>query len=300
MPPDFVFKNRGNGYLENPVQKVIRKFSMYQFDHMDYPEKGGQFAWFVDCPFPAKGHPYPHAVNAVNEAKRYFRSFLHIFSSSITLPAIGFLLSSKKKKVDLISRFLESFVDFSSIILDVHRLEDKRYSPCSRALRDFLSRFLSLLGVKEKIAEDFAEYFSLIIEYDDAYRLRIEDILSTTSKEKILHAPAKELVNIIKTLREREVHFNGEKREMNVQKFASLAKMLRLLLWVPSFRKAFKGALASSDFTAFQYDDADRYHVMLREDYRFMGYSVQERVEMYKAWHEVFPPFPPRIIINKG
>ncbi len=297
MPPNEVFFNKNEEHLQNPIKKVIREFKMFQFDHMEYPEFGGQLAYFKECPFPQKGHPYPTAIYAINEAKRFLRGMFRVFASkSMVLPLLGFFLSSKKKKIDILSRFCQAYVDFSSSFLEDHRLEFIRYGNFTRELINLVARFLYFLGIEKNLAEQFAEFFCIILEYDDAYRLRIEDLLSVTSLEKIIKIPIHEIKKLAEIMVLREP---GHRKDIgNGEKFVNVSRILSIILLLPSFRKAFKESLIECKFENLQYDDADRYHVMWRNDYDYMGYSIEDRIKMLEVWHNFFPPVPPRIIIK--
>lgn len=285
QPPANIFKN--SGFPLEPAKQVVREMTTYLFDHMEYPESGGMLAWFRDCPFPAKGMPFPQAIHACNGVKRFWKRGLDaLVSRNMALPLLGFLLSRKKSVI--IESWLDAYADSATFILEPFFLDPIRYAECPLEIRIFLINFLTELGISQEVTKKFSEVFSTLIQYDDAYRLRVEDVMSESTKENMLKNPAKEMERILAILSDREPH------QGNTDKFSKIATMLKFLFIVPKFKKSFKNAIEKSHFENFQLDDADRYHLMLREDYKAMGYTIQERVEMYKAWHSVFPPLPPR------
>lgn len=287
VKPDLnIFKEKG--FQLEPSNKVIVEMNSYIFDHIEYPEKGGILAYFKDCPFPAKGFPFPQAIQACNIAKRFFKRGVDVFMSKyMAMPILGFMFSSKKRKI--IENILDAYSDGAYYVLSPYFLSYEKYSECPKEIRYFLINFLKDIGIRQEVVEKFSEVFSTLIQYDDAYRLRIEDIMSETTKEKMLKNPSKEIKKLINIFKKREPAIH------NVDKFDKLAKIMILLFIIPKYKKAFIKAIKRSEFTNFQLDDSDRYHCMLREDYDFMGYNIKERIEMYKVYHSVFIPTPPRI-----
>ncbi len=295
FPPDFVFKENKQRMV--PSASVIAKsVVMYQFERMEYPEEGGQLAWFKDCPYPAKGHPFPQAIHAINGVKRYLREILRVLvHKDMALPILGFIFSGRKKRLAILTRFLQAFTEASRMMIAPYILVEKRYSPCPRELRKLIVIFLREIGVDAITADGFAEVFVSLIEYDNAYRYRLEDILSETTQEKILQNPVEEMKKLVHIMLEREPNSG---MSGNVGKFNNFFKIIRILLFIPSYKKAFIKALQSIDFSKLQLDEADRYHCMLWSDYNFFGLPIETRIEMYKKFHEEHPPFPERITIN--
>ncbi len=291
VPPDkSIFKS--SGFQREAAKSVVGEASMYIFDHMEYPEGGGMLAYFKDCPFPTKGMPFPQFIYACNTAKRFWRRNIEVLASKeMILPLFGFLLSWKKVKI--LEKWLDAYADGALSVLQPYLLADDKYAECPRELRAFIGNFLDSIGVEKGVAEKFAEVFSLIIQGDDAYRIRIEDIMSETTKERMVKNPAKEIVRLMKVLESRELQNKG-----TFHKFNKMAVLLRILLTVPKFKRAFRKGIQKSDFKNFQLDDLDRYHSMLRFDYNVMGYTYPQRYEMYKVWSSIFPPEPPRVRVK--
>ncbi len=299
IPPDFVFKKKQSqsygGDIKDrnkPENIVIAERSDFIFDHMEYPENG-QLAWFKDCPFPQKGHPFPAALYAIGFPKRVLVSFLKVFSHKdfiwMFFPVIFY---SKKKKAEIISRFLTAFVDSSYKIIEPFILAPERYSFFCRELRKLITSFLVDIGINNELADNFSEVFITLIEYDNAYRLRAEDILSETTKEKMTCNPRKEMLKLV------DIMFKRSVEKTVPEKYKKLVNLLGILLYIPSYKKAFRKSMESVDFTKLQLDEADRYHVLLWGDYNYLGKPIQERISIYNEYHLKHPPFPPRITIT--
>lgn len=299
FPISEVFKNGQHRFA--PANKVLRKTAMYDLVNVEYPTKekpcpyngdtGGIYPWFKDCPYPNKGFPFPQAIDAANGAKRFFKVGMDILANKdMVTPWIGFFLSGKKKRIKILTRLLQGYSNAARMLLSPFLLEESRYSIFCRELRKFTTNFLVGIGMDFRTADDFSEIFCALIEYDNAYRLRAEDILTETSKELMLKNPRKELKRLISILSQRE----PDGMAGNAQKFKKIVDVLSFGLYVPSYRKAFINALQASDFKNFQMDEADHYHTALWEDFNFWGLPIAERIEWYKDYHTKHPPFPPR------
>ncbi len=288
-PPDFVFKNRNKARIA-PAQEVMQQQqAMFIFERMDYPESGGQLAYFKDVPYPAKGHPFPEAIYAVNFVKRITRnSILGFINKDLWKEYIGFMLSSKKNKIKKISRFLELYVEIANKVIAPYILEERYFSPCSYEILDFTRKFLARIGIENSLAYNFAEIFASQIEYDNAYRLRIEDAMSETTKELLMADPRKELVRLGQIIAGREP------RGGTGDRFPRILGMLSNIFLIPKYKKIFVDCVKESNFENFQLDDADRYHILLWADYNFLGKTQEERVKMYTEIHK--NGYPPRIV----
>lgn len=290
IPPEWVFKAHKNRL--QPSQEVMQtQQAMFVWERMEYPESGGQLAWFKGVPHPAKGHPFPEAIYAVNFIKRMTRnSIIGLVQKDLWKEYLGFFLSSPKQRVRKIERFLTMYTDIANRVVSPYILEDKYLTECSGEILKFTKRFLEAIGVSSEIAQNFAEVFAAQIEYDNAYRLRIEDAMSETTKERIMADPRKELVRLGEIIMSREPnHGTGES-------FPKILGAISKILILPWYKRMFLDCVEESDFKNFQLDAADRYHVLLWADYNFLGKTLEERIKMYTEIHK--DGFPPRIVYN--
>ncbi len=274
----------------NPEWVIMTEITQYEFDHAEYPENGGIYAYFKDCPFPAKGFPFPQAMHAANIAKRFLRNFISAITGEGVWFALIFLISSKK--AEKVGKYMDAYSDAALMVIRPFMLIPMRMTECAREIRSFTKNFFAGMGISEMTAQNFSDVFSTLIQYDDRYRLTIEDVMSETTKEKLMKNPRKEIKRLLKIMAKRE-HVPEV-----AEKFNNFGKVVGVLLLIPKIKKSFIKAISLSEFNNFQLDDADRYHTLLRSDYDFMGFTMKERVEMYGAWHSVFPPLPPRRTIR--
>lgn len=288
-PPDYVFKYRNKNRVA-PAQEVMEsRQAMFVFERMEYPESGGQFAYFKDVPYPAKGHPFPEAIYAMNFVKRFSRNAVMGFAKKdMWKEGLGFILSSKKNKIKKITRFLDLYNDIAKKVVAPYILEERYLSTCAREILVFLNSFLIKLGISDSVAHEFAETFACQIDYDNAYRFRIEDIMSETTGELFIENPAREMKKLAKLLQVRDTTGGS------LGRVDTTLEVFSYLMWVPRIKRAFVESIRESNFWNFQLDEADRYHVLLWADYNFLGKTLEERLKIYAEHHK--DGYPPRIV----
>lgn len=109
---------------------------------------------------------------------------------------------------------------------------------------------------------------STIIDVDDAYRFRIQDVLTKTSKEKLLKRPVREVRKLTQLL---------IKRELGAVKW----KYKILLFIAPLFRGKIKIAVREMDIERMKPTNEDIYWMCLKEDnYKYLGKTIEERKKL--------------------
>ena len=236
----------------------------------------------IDVLYPEKGFPTPEAVWACSLAKKFFIKQIGF------LFKIKFLLLFLPNKLKILSKWLGDYNELAYAALIPYLLDDIRHSAPCRELRVFIREFLGEIGggeIGEEASDRFAKIFATIIEYDTAYRYRIEDILSETTSEKLKTAPRREIKHLLGIFAQREF-----RRPLLVEKFKFVGLGLYFALLLPKVKKAFINALDKIDFTKLQLDEADRYHVLKLDGYEFLGRNIEDRVQEYVNLHNGNPP----------
>lgn len=280
MPREDALLLKGKDTIRNSVIGPGVRF--FLFDHAEYPEEGGMYLWYKGQPFPQKGFPFPEAIQGNDMLKRITLTMLKVVSGRELIPSLAlFAVLPWRFKMKTINRAIENWVRVADWNLMGAYLEEKRYSNPARAIRKAAKNFLLVLGVPPFFAEEASKAICTVIEYDNAYRFRIQDLASETRQMRLGIRPWSEVRRIGKLYASREkTHAAG-----NV---APIFRLLSVALLHPKIRKAWKVAithLSPDEFKWLQLDNADRYHVLIRGDYNFTGRTFEERAEIYKDVH---------------
>lgn len=172
-----------------------------------------------------KGHPYPLKGNP-------------------TLKAVGAI-----NKVKKLIRFPSKKNIHTCIrILAPHVLSPAYQQPMTKELQKIIPGNIGFV-------------LSYIMEYDSAYRLRVQDLLTSANITCLWCHPITQLWALLAINKRRDypaVH----------KKFRTFVILLTVLLWWPPFRKKWRDALNKADFKNLILDEADRYWLDRRTDYR--------------------------------
>lgn len=243
----------------------------------------------VDLKHPEKGIPDPLAVSLANKVKRVLKEEILFFSYKWTILAFSaFIFLPFKYKIKIIERWLDGWSGYGMLVMEPRLMEIKYYTEFSRELYRFTDVFLKSLGISKIVSERTAWIMAEIMERDNAYRWRAEDIMTETSAEKLTKDPIGEINRLLKLLLERE-----QKSIKLPKTFSSFAKMLRFVMYLPRFRRAWNKALKEVDFKNFQFDDIDRHQVMQFAGYNFFGIPVETRKQ---AWNNLYNGNPPKMV----
>jgi hypothetical protein len=217
-----------------------------------------------DGMFPLKNMVFAETLFGANMVKALVILSLNIFSKPLF--TLGLLFINKQYLLDQFNRI-------SYRICRDKILKYKHWSKFGKAFYSVINEFLVEIGFTEESSDQFAEMFIFIIDSDNAYRLRIEDIFSCSTKEQFIKNPRKEIKRLLKIFSQRD------NNSAAIKKFTNLVSIILYLLYIPKYKRAFIKAVQNSNFTDLQLDEGDSYWSCMRLDYNFMGMTFDERQE---------------------
>lgn len=234
---------------------------------------GGIHAYFKDMKEPKHGFPFPEAFTAIDEVKRI---------STLVTALPGGLRGLLERLLIHYNRI--TYHIMNNIVIEVNGekmvytafFKDIFLTPAASEIKVFFTAFFVSLGVTEQTAEQTARVIAHLIEYDDTYRFRLQDLMSESSKETLLKSPRKEIARLLDIYLSREQHVSEDVAAIK-NKIRKMVRLLSLILLVPRIKRAFKHALSSVRFERLQLDKADKYHCLMRADYNFCGKTTEER-----------------------
>lgn len=248
MPPAKVFL-----YPRQPLAELRAWETLYGFQEFSFPEKGGMLAHYQGRPVPNKGMTYSQATETNNVMKRIVIGLAMCFRPTL----------------HPIRNFLFQFKRLADYLYNPHYLHTRYYNDCSRELMQFIFALCRRMGFGFDLSYGFARIPAQVLEGDNGYRFRVEDIASMTTKEKLLAHPRKELKQMEQLYLERELNVHGVNEVSGRVKM--VFRLLRWLLLIPKFKKAFRFALVDSEFENFQLDSIDSYWANRFNDYNYGG-----------------------------
>jgi hypothetical protein len=241
----------------------------------ELPPSGGMFAWYSEHPYPRKGHTYPEVCEANNIVKKVtVGSIMSIASPYSVLAVGGFLITPWKYKIKWMEKALSNYVRMADYANRLHYLKKERYCKASQELWDLVFQTLRNLGISFDVAYRCGRIAAHLIEHDDAYRYRVQDIFSEMSKPHMMANPSAEILRVIGLYLKREGSGISEK-------FTAVAKILSLGLKVPKVKKAYLEAIRQANIENLRLDEADQYFCRQRDDYDFMGEDRELRVKKF-------------------
>ena len=275
-PPVEIFDNEPAQELPQSVNKGM---DFYVYQKTVLPPSGGIFNFYEGQLYPQKGFPYPEATWRNDTVKRANMFVVRILANPMLLPAwFFFLISPWFLKKKLLSSILEHWNRLTYYLLSPCFLKENRYCESVRELRVLIHETMKNLGLDSYESSMAAQTIATIIQYDDAYRYRMEDLLTEVTAIDFYRKPFGTMHQIAELIKEREIDVKP--------KLLAITKVASLLFLVPRFRRAFRQSLKKVDWGKLQLDEIDRYHCLNRDGYNFFGQTFEERIEHYKKIHK--------------
>ena len=226
----------------------------------------GYMQWLEGATFPRRSLCEPETMHKLNIVKRLTVGFLKMW------PLIFF---NKKKLFNI-------YVDICWKVMNDKIMKYRLMTPLAQEIQDMSYSFTQKLGFGDGDCIRFSKVFSCIVEYDDAYRYRIEDIMTETTKWELIARPYSEFKHLSKIIKDRDDPTVG-------YKFGMIIKYLYLFLLIPKVRKAFNETLEECNFSKLQMDNIDFYWCCMRKDYKYGGFSHEQREKIFKERGWVVP-----------
>ena len=262
--PRHIFENKEGAEQVASESEVFYLQENITFDN-------GIQVWLRGAEYPQKGTAPANVLFDFNIAKRIMAEGLKIVSK---LPVVvGFMLGQavlpKRHKLS-IAGVLAAYNSILWKVLSPHMLKGEYMTPCAYEIRKFSYVFLREIGVCEHDARQFSSIASHFIEYDNAYRYRVQDLIHDTD----LNDLSKDPQNVIK----RYIRLSKERDSDAVSgKITAGIRLLSLVLRLPKYKNAFREALTFIEFDKMKFDEVDIYWISMRTDYPYLGEEADVR-----------------------
>lgn len=173
-----------------------------------------------------------------------------------------------------LKKLIPKINDFGYRIMKPHLLKPENMITMTSELCALIEVFCSRLGIDSRESKRLAQLLSHTLEYDDAYRTRLQDIITACDERALVNNPREEIKRLLRVYKQREPDQHVARK---MQKIVSL---LSLLLFIPKIYRAFVSTVLVADFKRLKRDASDEYWVLNRGDYNFIGMTYEERIKL--------------------
>lgn len=240
--------------------------------HVVFIPEGGVFTYLAKYDLPFRGFPLNDTVQAVDELKKFAKIIIQKFVPYIKS-------SSIISKIRLVLT-VDHFIQLAECYLYAYHWKTKRirlkpymYCQCVRELFDTINK--SNIENPE-LKEAIRDCLCMFMEFDNAYRFRMQDILPEINVAAIKKEPIKEISRLLDLLMEREVWEEGKTKMAEKWKMAKELICL-FLRFKPSIKKYIVDMVTRIDLKRIEPTKEDRYYCEFRKDYKF-GFMTRENI----------------------
>jgi len=240
-----------------------------------YKDLDGIKCELYGCAYKWKGIPDPKFIEKIGICKRVFMSTAKLFTKfpfnvvlAFTFPIFGKRII--KKLIIWGGTIFRSVIEFQrpirtnynkcvqEVLRAAEKLNDWDFKTQDE-LKHNTSRLIGLAG--------------LVLEFDNAYRIRFQDMMECVSKDNLINDPLWEIKRLLSIYIERE--------NCGKNKYQHLIKIFKFLLnFNPSFVELVKRFLLEIDLEKIKPDEDDFYFSLLRTTYNVRGFNQQERFDI--------------------
>jgi len=262
-------RESGSGIIDtNIFQKEIKKRKdekMLFYDEVIFPKEGGILVTFKDKNIPPiKGFFFSETLETVDTIKKIGMAFVKVLATEIKRNPLGTIIAFVffRKGIKEIIKCLLREMDWG--------LRRVRYKPryYCKAVWAFYVAFESVRKKNPKLNEEISHLRNIvcmILEADNAYRYRVQDVFGEINKEKAKKDPIEELIRIADIWIEKEtgkkkVDDREMKKFMTAYKIVWIKRILRLLKFVPQFKKVLRDFFEVFHVEDVQMDKEDYFH----------------------------------------
>lgn len=228
----------------------------------EFPEEGGVLTYMENYDLPYRGFPLAEIVEKIDVIKKISRA------------SLSGLYHSLKNRWFLLITLIPSILVFRDLmgagiytfwkLIDRFKMKPLRLSQCMRELhRSFSLERKESIRIKE-LKLMMRDLVCNVLEFDNAYRFRAQDILEELSKKNLQKNPIKELKRLIVIAQSREL----------TQEIRDTWKLVKLFIsfylrFDRQLLNLFKDVLLNLNIEQFKLTPEDKQFCVKRKDYIF-------------------------------
>jgi hypothetical protein len=225
-----------------------------------------------------QGTDIPYRLNVGDEELEMINIYKASMMATVSLinpiniiPTLISLISVKERN-RVIGWFKRlGFKSVQNVILNY-----QHWSTFHKELYTLIFAILIKSKIDETNSRQLAEHLSYVIEYDTAYKTRLQDLFNETTPDKITtRKEIKRLLNL----------FVSRNKDKDVIKYKKFVFILTFALLIPKVKRIFKESLAHINWKNLCPDEIDKYWMSMKVEYDYEGKTLEERLdEGFKKW----------------
>lgn len=232
---------------ENPGNDVST------LDRVDAPDEGGVLTYLSSEEEPYRGFPFFEMVEKIDLMKKVSRGTLSsLFHSAKKRPKILFL--GLVFVPWLISDLVKAYLYAMYRIVLRFRLKPNYYCQAMRELHRSLSE-------KDEFTSQIRDLICMVLEMDNAYRFRFQDVIVELDKGALGKNPSKELSRLLSILQ------NREKGQDVKDTWTLLKTFLPLVFLSGKVKRGVVQVLLDLDLSKVALTKEDKWYAFARKDY---------------------------------
>jgi hypothetical protein len=240
-------------YIPKSTSPLKEDILSHVAEKIEWEYNKGRLNYIVGATYPKASAANPNVVHVTNLLKQFLKRPI-------------FLL------VDRCRLFNYTAIHQDSLLGNKYFIKPEFLTPQARNVMILVEKLLKSTFPKID-SHQTSLTIAHLIEYDDAYSYRMQDIMSEANYLSLKNNPRKEIKRLLGILEER-----NPKGNMTASKIKRLILPLTLLLLVPKYKRAFYQALTPEVFEGLKHDEGSRYWACLKgDDYLFTGRTYEER-----------------------
>lgn len=237
---------------------------------VEFPDEGGVLTYMENHEQPYKGFPFFEFVDKIDVIKKTQRAVLSSLYHSLKARPwwqLAGLICVPWLFGDILRSFIYTF--YRSV--DRFKIKPLRYSTAIRELhRAFSVEWHDENPKSRETRLMIRDIMCMLLEFDNAYRFRFQDVVVELDKAALEKNPGKELTRLFKVLSSRETHQEVKDTWKLVLYFFPLYLRLN-----GDFRKSVVGVLTKLDLEKVALAVEDKHYCDKRKDYQFAHKECQ-------------------------
>lgn len=240
-----------------------------RLDKVEFPEAGGTLTYMEGHPYPYKGFPFCEFVDKIDVMKKIIRAELsglyHAMKGRQKIQLASLLLVPWLFK-DLMRSHLHTFWK----LVERFKIKPLRYCTTMRELhRAFSVEDSAETESGRDLRLKLRDFVCMLLEFDNAYRFRFQDVIVFLDKKKFKRSPTKELLRLLDILIARE-------RSQEIKDTWTLVR-LGVKFYLPFDRellRVVRRGFGELNLDLVRLDDGDIHYCVKRQDYTF-GFMLE-------------------------